>query len=267
MHATIGRQSIWYEAKGAGPPVLLIMGFGLSGRAWAPQVQVLHAHHKTIIFDNRGVGSSPASNAPYGFADLAADAVGLMDHLGVERAHIVGVSMGGMVAQHLTLAHPARVQSLTLIATTPGGSLHHLLPPPYALWLFLRANMSRGTARMGAMRKLLYAHPTPIDSEAAFDADTLAALRAPAAANALRHQLWAVLRHNVTTQLHQVHAPTLIIKPRHDRLVRPHNSERLKALMPFATLVEVDAGHGATNEAALDVNAALLRHFARNEAT
>lgn len=267
MLATLRDHRFWYETHGeAGTPVILIMGFGISGRAWAPQVEGLKAEHRVVIFDNRGIGQTETSKTPYGFADLADDTVALMDHLGFERAHVVGVSMGGMIAQHLALRHQDRLQSLGLIATLPGGSLRHTVPSASALALFARANTSKGEARFAALRKLLYtkqflAETTP---EQHFSEVNLEIFAVPADTTTRLNQLRAVLAHDVTRDLPRVKTPTLIVKPEDDILVRPENSDRIAALLPNATVLRLKgAGHGVTHQHRDVVNAALLSHFAR----
>ncbi|MDP2344396.1 MAG: alpha/beta hydrolase [Deltaproteobacteria bacterium] len=270
MLATLRNQRFWYELAGEhGTPVVLIMGFGISGRAWAPQVDALKQQHRVLIFDNRGIGGSAVSKVPYGFADLADDTVALMDHVGFGRAHVVGVSMGGMISQHIAIRHPARVRSLSLIATFPGGSLRHTVPPPRALQLFVRANTSRGAKRIAALRRLLYTDSflETVRPENGFSAGNLEVFAVPADTTTRLNQLRAVLRHDVTRELARIDVPTLIIKPEDDKLVRPHNSERLHQLIRASTILRlVDAGHGATHQRADDVNRALMDHFNRAEA-
>lgn len=269
MLATLRDHRFWYEVHGeAGPPVILIMGFGISGRAWAPQVEGLKGSHRVVIFDNRGIGETETSKTPYGFADLADDVVALMDHLGFEKAHVVGVSMGGMIAQHLALRHPDRLLSLGLIATLPGGSLRHTVPSPSAVALFVRANTSKGQSRFAALRRLLYTERYLQEStpEQAFSSGNLEIFAVPADTTTRLNQLRAVLRHDVTGELQRVKTPTLIVKPEQDRLVRPENSERIAELLPHATVLRLkDAGHGVTHQHKDAVNGALLAHFARAE--
>lgn len=267
MFATIHNHRFWYELAGeTGSPVILIMGFGISGRAWVPQVQALQQQHRVVIFDNRGIGETETSKTPYGFADLADDTVGLMDHLGFDKAHIVGVSMGGMISQHLALRHPDRVQSLSLIATFPGGSLRHTVPSLKALGLFARANTTKGAPRIAALRKLLYTkgYLEQVQPEAAFSSQNLEVFAVPADTTTRLNQLRAVLRHDTTRELGRIKAPTLIIKPEDDMLVRPENSERLHTLLPGSTILRLkNAGHGATHQSADAINQALLDHFAQ----
>ena len=266
MHVTLNNQRFWCEVHGEqGTPVVLIMGFGISGRAWAPQVEALAKHHRVLIFDNRGIGESESSKTPYGFTDLADDTVALMTAVGFDRAHVVGVSMGGMIAQHLVLRHPARVLSLTLIATLPGGSLRHTLPRPGVLALFVKANTSRGERRFAALRQLLYpaAFLRDIQPEQGFSPQNLGIFAVPADTTTRLNQLRAVMVHDLTGDLHRVVAPTLIIKPESDILVRPHNSERLHQLIAGSTILRLkDTGHGVTHQRAATVNQALLDHFA-----
>jgi 3-oxoadipate enol-lactonase len=112
---------IAWERHGAGPPVLLIHGLGYARWGWEPVVERLARTFEAILFDNRGVGESDAPPGPYTAAEMAADAVQVLDEAGVECAHVVGTSLGGMIAQELALGHPERVNRLVLACTTPGG--------------------------------------------------------------------------------------------------------------------------------------------------
>ena len=112
---------IAWERHGAGPPLLLIQGLGYARWGWEPVVEPLARSFDVILFDNRGIGESDAPAGPYTAAQMAGDALQVLDEAGVERAHVVGTSLGGMVAQELALAHPERVDKLVLACTTPGG--------------------------------------------------------------------------------------------------------------------------------------------------
>jgi 3-oxoadipate enol-lactonase len=112
---------IAWERRGEGPPLLLIQGLGYARWGWEPVTHLLARSFEVLLYDNRGIGASDAPPGPYTVAELAADAVQVLDEAGVERAHVLGTSLGGMVAQELALAAPDRVDRLVLVCTTPGG--------------------------------------------------------------------------------------------------------------------------------------------------
>ena len=119
---------IAWERHGAGPPLLLIHGLGYARWGWEPVVEPLARSFDVILFDNRGIGESDAPAGPYTAAQMAGDALQVLDEAGVERAHVLGTSLGGMVAQELALAHPERVDKLVLACTTPGGAESFPMP-------------------------------------------------------------------------------------------------------------------------------------------
>ena len=119
---------IAWESRGDGPPLLLIHGLGYARWGWEPVADRLAERFRVLLFDNRGIGESEVPPGPYTAAAMAEDALQVLDEAGVERAHVVGTSLGGMVAQELALAHPARVDRLVLACTTPGGAGAFPLP-------------------------------------------------------------------------------------------------------------------------------------------
>jgi pimeloyl-ACP methyl ester carboxylesterase len=125
----IGDVNLHYQVQGVGDPLLLIMGYRGSSYMWGEELlQLLSRDFQVIIFDNRGTGKSDKPNAIYTIPMMADDAAGLLQHLGMPRAHVFGVSMGGMIAQELALRHPKRVDRLTLGCTTCGGPQCHCRP-------------------------------------------------------------------------------------------------------------------------------------------
>jgi CubicO group peptidase (beta-lactamase class C family)/pimeloyl-ACP methyl ester carboxylesterase len=258
----------YWTAGERGPTVLLIMGFGMRGDMWRPQIELLRDAHRVAWFDHRGVGESERGDALfYETADLADDAVRVLDALGWEAAHVVGVSMGGMVAQEVVLRAPARALSLTLLATLGGGSLLDKLPPRKGLEHFLRANVSDGDARLEAAQQLLY----PDEFLATVDRQALRArmeqqLLRPVPRSTLLGQLSAVLRHDTTERLSRVSVPTLIVQPERDVLIRPAHSDVLHRHLPHARKVTLPAaGHGLIFQSAREVTTALETHIAEAE--
>jgi pimeloyl-ACP methyl ester carboxylesterase len=112
---------IAWESTGAGEPLILIQGLGYARWGWDPVVPGLAARFRVLTFDNRGIGDSDKPPGPYTARELAADALQVLDEAGAEHAHVVGASLGGMVAQELAVAAPRRVDRLVLCCTTPGG--------------------------------------------------------------------------------------------------------------------------------------------------
>ena len=128
---------LYYERAGTGPPVLLVMGLGMNATGWWRTIPVLARGFTVLSFDNRGVGRSGRPPGPYSMAQMAGDAVAVLDAAGVQAAHVYGVSLGGMIAQEIALRHPERVLGLVLAATTPGGS-HAVAPDAETLAFFHR---------------------------------------------------------------------------------------------------------------------------------
>lgn len=116
------------EERGSGFPLLLVMGLGYGRWGWDPIVPALAEVNRVVRYDNRGIGESDKPAGPYTVAELAKDAVQVLDERGIDRAHVVGASLGGMVAQELALSHPDRVEKLALLCTTSGGKDAYPMP-------------------------------------------------------------------------------------------------------------------------------------------
>ena len=253
----------WWSAGTRGPRILFVMGFGMRGDVWRPQIEGLRGEHRVAWFDHRGVGESPrGTRRVWTMKDMAEDALGVLDALGWEDAHLVGVSMGGMVAQEAALRFEPRFRSLSLIATHAGGPIHAKLPTTEGMRCFVRANTTRGPARIEALKTLLY----PPAFAARFDPATLGARMAaqfgrPVAKETLLGQLHAVLRHDTGSRLGALTLPTLIVKPSLDVLIRPASSDRLRRHIAHARLLELsEAGHGVTFQCATELNEAPRKH-------
>ncbi len=109
--------NIYYHERGSGTPLVLIMGFGADGTVWEKHAAVYEKHFRCIIIDNRGVGLSDQPVGPYTTLQMAADVIAVMDHAGVNEASVIGISMGGAIAQELTINYPSRVKALILVST------------------------------------------------------------------------------------------------------------------------------------------------------
>lgn len=258
-----------YGTTGEGrTPVLLVMGYTVPGSAWVHQIPALAQHHRVAWYDHRGCGDTRADPGAYTMALLAGDAQRLLDHLGWESAHLVGVSMGGMVSQELALGCPERVRSLALIATHAGG-LRSGIPPVAGVAGFLRANIGPRSERMRNLERLLF----PDAFLASCDRHWLAEILEndfgrPIHPKYRLSQMAAVMRHDTRNRLDRLDGiPTLVVKPALDKLVSPEACEHLCWRIPGARLeVYPDAGHGVIRQCAADLNRDLLDHFAAADA-
>lgn len=265
MPHSAGTPKIQYQLAGsAGPRVLLVMGLGMGGALWEPQVRELCTDHQVATFDHRGIGQSDAPDGPFTIKDLAADALRVADALGWQTFHLVGISMGGMVAQEMVLAEPKRIHTLTLIATHPGGPTGILPRARGALWLLLSARGST-SFRIRALRNLLY----PRDFVRKADGEALrerlvAQLTQSHSPRTTLLQILAVARHDTRLRLRSVTVPTLVVQPARDILVRPKHSAVLAKRIPGATLhAYLESGHGIAFQEAVRLSNDIRAHIAR----
>jgi 3-oxoadipate enol-lactonase len=266
---TRGTPRIAYETHGAsGPPVLLIMGLGMRGALWKPQIEVLSEDHRLATYDHRGVGGSDPPTGAFRMKDMAFDALRVAGALGWHRFHVVGISMGGMVAQEVALAAPERVTSLSLVATHPGGA-GGLVPTTGGLRDFAAAMLGPRGGRIGALERLLY--PAPF--LATVDREAMARrigdqVGDPAPRRVVLLQLAAIAAFDARARLRDIAAPTLVVQPGLDALVRPSHAAVLANGIPGARLHAFpDAGHGVAFQHARPLSEVIRAHVAEAEST
>jgi 3-oxoadipate enol-lactonase len=255
---------LFYDAAGHdGSPVLLIMGFGVPGRLWMNQIPTLAEHHRVAWFDNCGAGDSRRTRRLLSTRELGAHAAGVMDALGWSDAHVVGVSMGGMVAQELALGHRERIRSLSLIVTHPGG-LRNMFPGARALSLFVTGFLGPRRRRARALERLIYPpdYLATVDRRATRDALRTEVVDAAPLSERLT-QLLAIAGHRAGARLAALDGvPTLVVSAGRDLLVRPRECRRLHTLIPGSRLVEfAEAGHAVLHQCSAALNRELLAHF------
>jgi 3-oxoadipate enol-lactonase len=228
---------LYYEEHGAGEPLLLITGFTISAAVFEPVLDRYAERFRCIVYDNRGAGRTRAPRRPTAMPELAADAAGLLERLGVESAHVYGLSMGGMVAQELALRFPERVRGLVLGGTTPGG-------PRAARPALGELSALAGGGRRGWLAGALFSpafrreHPERVRELLAYFA------RHPATADGLLAHWWATVYHDTTARLGRIQAPTLVMHGECDALAPLANARVLAARIPDAELAIVPgAGH------------------------
>lgn len=259
------------ERRGDGPPVLFVQGTGVHGAGWAPQVDDLARDHACVWFDNRAMGrSQPVGLAPITVAQMADDARAVLDAAGWGSAHVVGHSLGGLVAIALALAARDRVRSLALVCSFASGRAATRLDARM-LWIALRSRIGSRRARRRAFLRLVL----PPAVHATADLDQVAADLAPLfghdladAPPVVMKQFSAMRACDLTSRLGELAGiPTLVMSAAHDPIARPALARALADGIPGARhLVFPDASHGLPIHDAASVNAALRAHVAAVEA-
>lgn len=260
---------LYYEWHGeaVGTPVVLVMGLGGDSTAWPYQLAALAPRYRVLVFDNRGAGRSDAPDVPYTTRGMAEDLVALLDGLGVERAHLLGLSMGGAIAQEAVLLAPARFVSLQLHATWAG-------PHPYLAALVAAVRRTRlQFDRESFYRVLSLWLFTPRCFAAQPELVELVVKRAtehpyPVPVHAYLRQTDAILGHDTRDRLRLIRCPTLVAVGAQDLILPPLLSEELAGGIPGARLTVLPGlGHGALWEAPETFNRVCLDFLAAVGAT
>lgn len=224
---------IYWDERGQGEPLLLIMGLGYPSDAWFRTRPVLAAKYRTIAFDNRGVGRSDMPDGPYPIPVMASDAAAVLDAARLESAHIFGISMGGMIAQEFALQYPQRVRSLILGCTASGGPHAVRSDAETTAMLMGRGNMTKEEAAEAAV-PFIYDKGTP---RTLIDEDIERRRPFFPEAKAYNAQLQGILAWEAYSRLSKISAPTLVIHGESDRLVPVGNGKLIAERIPGAKLV------------------------------
>jgi 3-oxoadipate enol-lactonase len=233
-----------YERAGSGEPLLLIQGMSGTHVAWGePFKGALEESFDVVAFDNRGIGLSAPVDGPFTIVEMAEDTAALMGELGLESAHVVGISMGGMIAQELALAEPGLLRSLTLGCTYCGGPGSQLMPEENLQKLV--AGMSSGD-RDKAIRAGYEVNLSPAfrADESTWAAFHEMATSVPAAKATIELQAQAIFSHDTSGRLGEIEVPTMIVHGTVDGVLPFPNGEQIASLMPAASFeVLEDVGH------------------------
>jgi pimeloyl-ACP methyl ester carboxylesterase len=267
MIARNGGVALSWEATGSGEPLLLIMGLSGTKRAWGRLVPHLTDDVECVVFDNRGVGESDRVSGLLSMDDMVADALAVLDASGHESAHVMGASMGGMIAQHLALDHRERVRSLVLACTTPVGRSG---APP---WRLLAATALRpvigGARTFDLVAPLLYSertrreHPQRVLEDLALRTEDATDVRTSVA------QIAAIARHNTRHRLSELAGlDVTVIHGEEDALVPLAAGLELADAIPGARMVGIPrCGHMLTTDAEDEAAGAVLEHLRRATGT
>jgi len=259
-------QQLYYEIHGEGEPLLCIHGLACDTLAWLPQLAAFSAEFRTVIFDNRDVGQSSMSQGDYEIADMARDALALADELEFDSFHLLGVSMGGAIAQEIAIQAPERVRTLTLAVTFPSGGRY--AQRVSEVW---GARVRQISREQHVDELMLLNH----SEEFYENPETVNWLRGMILQNphgqspdALGRQLSACGRHDTRERLGGLEMPTHVIGSERDILVPIWKSKEIASLIPGAKLTVVPgAPHGVSLERAEEFNATALGFIREAAAT
>ena len=254
--------NLYYEVHGEGYPVVLISGLGSQGQSWDTQVPIYSKHYKVVVFDNRGAGKSDKPSAPYTTEQMADDTAALMDALSIDEAHIVGKSMGGMVAQWLAIKYPEKVNRIVMGCSSGsrdkvGNGILKMgreiasKVGLRAVWFmalhlgYSRSYIEQNIDRLNKVSELLVEDPEALEGYIG--------------------QSFACEGHNTIDLLPTIKAPTFVMMGDSDLITAPARTKELCDLIPKAELcVFSDVGHGFWRERQQEVDSLVL-HFLGSE--
>lgn len=257
------RCQLAYRLQGNGPPVVFIQGTGVHGDGWRPQVDELQSSYTCLTFDNRGMAHSQPHQGPLTVPQMADDVRALMDHVGWETAHIVGHSLGGLIAQCFAIESPKRVRSLALLCTISRGK-DAASPSWGMIWTGLRTMIGTKPMRRKAFCEIVLPPSLWPDwkewsprLEPLFGHDL--ATQPPIAMK----QLGAMQKYDATKHLKSIsHIPTLLVGCQYDRIATPAIMDRLATHFPDGRYVRFqDAAHGVPIQCSSQINALLREHW------
>lgn len=255
---------LYYEVHGSGEPLLLIEGLGYSAWMWYKQIPALSQKYRVILFDNRGAGNTDKPDSEYSIEIMADDASGLLRTLGTGPVHVLGISLGGFIAQELALRHPDLVKSLILVSTNSGPGKRAMRNSQHVNGLFKLWGILPGTFEMGGKAsvplgfeygitkedRIRYGlslaftpeyymqHPEEIDRIVGWR------LENPQPGYAWTRQLLAGMNFDSSGRAENIHAPTLVLNGSEDRIVSPESARELARRIPDSRYLEIEgSGH------------------------
>ncbi len=223
---------IAYEVEGTGEPLLLIQGLGYGRRGWGPAPRMLAQRYQVVTFDNRGFGDSDNTPGPYTTADLARDAFGVLDAAEIESAFVIGISLGGMIAQELVLAAPERVRKLVLCSTTAGGPKAVPMPEQTVVLMGRQADLDP----QEALHLFVVNALSPDPPESLVEEIVAYRVANPPDAAGWWAQANAGAAHDALERLGEIRTPTLVVHGTADNVVDARNAPLLADAIPGARL-------------------------------
>ncbi len=241
--ARAGEIELSYDRAGDGSPLLLIMGMSGTKHHWgAALLEQLHGDFDTIVYDHRDAGDSTRTGQPFTIADLAEDAAGLLTALEIDSAHVMGISMGGMIAQELALAHADRLRSLTLGCTYCGGE-GSMLASEGTMRKLVEAMTSGDRERAIRASWEVNVSPSFAADEDAWVRFRATGMRYGLPVEVIRRQMQAIAGHDTSARLPRVSVPTQVVHGTLDQLLPVQNGHMIAGLIPGSRL-EIFEGVG-----------------------
>lgn len=252
---------IFYDVHGSGSPVLLVPGLGGVGSYWNPNIAAFSQQHQVIVHDHRGTGQSSRSLIRYSVDQMTDDLLAVMDHLGIEKAHLVGHSTGGAIGQTLAAKHPERLQSLVIYASWTKAD-------PFFKRVFeaRRALLTKAGAAAYVRSTAVFLYPDWWINEniAVLEERERTTIPAFPPAEIVASRIDAIVDFDCTAYLPGIRTPTLVICAKDDILTPPYFSRELARLIPGADLIELErGGHCASETNTQAFNEAVLRFIAQ----
>ena len=243
-HAEVNGIKIAYDTRGSGPPLVLIMGYRLNAHAWPLGfIEALAQRFTVVFFDNRGTGASDKPTFGYEISNMARDVCGLMDHLKIARANVLGYSMGGAIAQEFARQFPDRISGLVLCATTCGGP-RATYAPPSVVRVMRELDGLKPEEIARQIWKVTYS-PGYLENHRELAEDQMRReIATPTPLHAADLQFQAFAEFDCSKALPTIQAPTLVLTGDLDQLVSPQNSKLVASLIPRASLIIIPGcGH------------------------
>lgn len=259
----VGDAEIYCEIYGAGTPLLLVPGLGGLGQYWKPNIPALSERYQVIAHDHRGTGQSSRSRIPYSVDQMTGDLVAIMDHLKIDKAHLVGHSTGGAIGQTLAVLQPDRLKSLVIYASWTKADAFYKRSFEARRNLLTEAGVA-AYVRSGPI--FLYPDWWVNENIGLIEEREKTTIPSFPPAEIVASRIDAVLAFDRTSDLAKVRTPTLVICAKDDILTPPYFSRELARLIPGAKLVELDkGGHCASEVSAAAFNAAVLDFISAHE--
>jgi len=265
--AKVGDINVYYEVHGEGEALVLISGYTGSSAMWTLSTPIFSKEYRVVIFDNRGTGRSDKPDIPYTMDMMADDVVGLLDTIGIDAAHICGVSMGGFITQNIVLRHPERVISLVLACTNCGGT-HQVAPDAKVVGQAFdleRAQKLTPEENLRVMLPFMCSQQFIDNNPGIIEQFVVKSTEYPTPLHGSIRQGLAMPTHDTYDRLPEINAPTLVVSGDADKIIPVGNSKLLADRIPDAELVILEnMGHGFFIEAADEFHKTVLDFLKRH---